>query len=159
VPYYTRFVARFPDVRALAEADESEVLKMWEGLGYYRRARQLHEAARRIVAEHGGAFPNDEAAIRALPGVGRYVAGAILSLAFDPPAPILEANTQRVVARLLACRGDMNSTAVRERLWEAAERLVPPTGAGTFNQAFMELGALVCAPRAPLCLICPVAGE
>ncbi len=159
VPYYTRFLARFPDVRALAEAEESEVLKLWEGLGYYRRARQLHAAAKTIVAEHGGSFPRDHDAIRALPGVGRYIAGAILSFAFDHPAPILEANTQRVVARWLACRGDVTQSAIQERLWQAAARLVPPTGAATFNQAFMELGALVCIPREPLCLVCPVAAE
>ncbi len=159
VPYYARFLARFPDVRALAAAEAAEVLKLWEGLGYYRRARQLHAAARTIVADHGGTFPRDPDAIRALPGVGRYIAGAILSFAFDQPAPILEANTQRVLARWLACREDIKQTSVQERLWRAAERLVPPTGAATFNQAFMELGALVCIPRGPLCLVCPVAAE
>jgi A/G-specific adenine glycosylase len=159
VPFYTRFLTRFPDVRALAEADETEVLKYWEGLGYYRRARQLHAAARTLVAEHGGIFPDDPDAIRALPGVGRYIAGAILSFAFDRPAPILEANTQRVLARWLALREDLKTRASQERLWEAAERLVPSEGAGTFNQAFMELGALVCVPRAPRCLVCPVGSE
>jgi A/G-specific adenine glycosylase len=159
VPYYTRFLARFPDVGALATADEAEVLKAWEGLGYYRRARQLHAAARVIVSEYGGKFPDDPDALRALPGVGRYIAGAILSIAFDHPAPILEANTQRVLARLLACRENVRSTATQKRLWDAAARLVPPTGAGAFNQALMELGALVCVPREPHCLICPVAAE
>jgi A/G-specific adenine glycosylase len=159
VPFYTRFLARFPDVRALAAADETEVLKVWEGLGYYRRARQLHAAARRIVAEHGGTFPDEPDAIRALPGVGRYIAGAILSFAFDRRAPILEANTLRVLARWLAFRDDLGKSASQERLWQEAARLVPDEGAGTFNQAFMELGALVCLPRAPLCLVCPVAAE
>jgi A/G-specific adenine glycosylase len=159
VPYFERFLGRFPSVAALAEADEAEVLKMWEGLGYYRRARQLHAAARAIVREHGGAFPDDPEAIRALPGVGRYIAGAVLSFAFDRPAPIIEANTQRVLARWLAWREDLKSAASQARLWQAAERLVPPQGAGTFNQAFMELGALVCTPRAPMCLVCPVASE
>jgi A/G-specific adenine glycosylase len=159
VPYYARFLARFPDVRALAEADAAEVLKQWEGLGYYRRARQLHAAARAIVADHRGTFPRDPDAIRALPGVGRYIAGAILSFAYDHPAPILEANTQRVLARWLACREEIRQPSVQKRLWRAAERLVPSTGAGTFNQAFMELGALVCVPREPLCLVCPVATE
>jgi A/G-specific adenine glycosylase len=159
VPYYARFLERFPDVRALADAEEPDVLKLWEGLGYYRRARQLHASARTIVADHGGTFPSDSDAIRALPGVGRYIAGAILSFAFDLPAPILEANTQRVLARWLGCREDIKRSSVQERLWLAAERLVPPTGAGTFNQAFMELGALVCIPRGPLCLVCPVAAE
>jgi A/G-specific adenine glycosylase len=159
VPYYTRFLARFPDLRTLAEADEAEVLKVWEGLGYYRRARQLHAAARTIVAQHGGTLPDDPEAIRALPGVGRYIAGAILSFAYDRPAPILEANTQRVLARWLAFRDDLKKNSSQEQLWQAAERLVPPHGAGTFNQAFMELGALICVPRAPRCLVCPVASE
>src|SRR5262245_30535108 len=102
VPYFGRFLERFPTVQALAAADEAEVLKTWEGLGYYRRARQLHAAARAVVGRHGGEFPDDPDAVRALPGVGRYIAGAILSFAFDRPAPIVEANTQRVLARLLA---------------------------------------------------------
>jgi A/G-specific adenine glycosylase len=159
VPYYERFLARFPDVQALADADETEVLKFWEGLGYYRRARQLHAAARAIVSEHGGTFPEDPAAIRALPGVGRYIAGAILSFAFDRPAPIVEANTQRVLARLLAWPEELTTSRSQSRLWQAAERLVPPVAAGRFNQAFMDLGALVCTPRTPLCLICPVAAD
>ncbi len=159
VPYFARFLARFPTVADLAAADEADVLKAWEGLGYYRRARQLQGAARAIVAGHGGAFPDDPDAIRALPGVGRYIAGAVLSFAFDRPAPIVEANTQRVLARWLAWGEDLRSTRSQARLWEAAGRLVPGSGAGTFNQAFMELGALVCIPRAPLCLACPVAGS
>ena len=159
IPYFERFLRRFPSLEALAEADEVEGLKMWEGLGYYRRARQLHAAARAIAREHGGVFPDDPEAIRALPGVGRYIAGAVLSFAFDRPAPIVEANTQRVLARWLAWRGDLKSSATQARLWQAAERLVPPEGAGTFNQAFMELGALVCTPRAPMCLVCPVAAD
>jgi A/G-specific adenine glycosylase len=159
VPYFERFLRRFPTVRALAEADEAEVLKAWEGLGYYRRARQLHAAARAVVDRHGGVFPDDPEAVRALPGVGRYIAGAVLSFAFDRPVPIVEANTQRVLARWLAWRGDLKASATQARFWQAAERLVPPSGAGTFNQAFMELGALVCTPRAPRCLVCPVAGD
>ena len=159
VPYFARFLARFPTVASLAEADEADVLKAWEGLGYYRRARQLQAAARAVVLEHGGTFPIDPEAIRALPGVGRYIAGALLSFAFDRPAPIVEANTQRVLARWLAWGEDLKTTRSQARLWEAASRLVPETGAGTFNQAFMELGALICIPRAPLCLACPVAKE
>jgi A/G-specific adenine glycosylase len=157
VPYFERFLRQFPDPKALADADEADVLKAWEGLGYYRRARQLQAAARMIVDVHGGKIPNDPAAVRALPGVGRYIAGAILSLAFDRPEPILEANSQRVLARLLAWRGDLKASATRARLWEAAERLVPPRGAGIFNQALMELGALLCTPRQPSCLLCPLA--
>jgi A/G-specific adenine glycosylase len=159
VPYFERFLARFPTVAALAAADESEVVKAWEGLGYYRRARQLHAAARAVVRDHGGVIPDEPDALRALPGVGRYIAGAVLSIAFDRPAPIVEANTQRVLARWLAWRGDLRSPASRARLWEAAGWLVPPQGAGEFNQAFMELGATVCTPRAPMCLVCPVAAD
>jgi len=159
VPFFTRFLERFPTVRDLAEADEADVLKAWEGLGYYRRARQLQAAARAIMEDHSGSFPEDPEAIRALPGVGRYIAGAILSFAFDQAAPIVEANTQRVLARWLAWGEDLKSSRSQARLWEAAARMVPETGAGAFNQAFMELGALVCIPRTPLCLACPVSGE
>ena len=156
VPYFERFLGRFPDVRSLAAADESEVLKAWEGLGYYRRARQLHAAARMIVDEYGGTIPPDPAAVRALPGVGRYIAGAILSFAFDRPEPIVEANSQRVLARLLAIEENLKSASTQERIWQAAARLVPAVGAGKFNQALIELGALVCAPREPGCLVCPL---
>jgi A/G-specific adenine glycosylase len=156
MPYYERFLRRFPDVGALAEAEEADVLKAWEGLGYYRRARQLHAAAKTIVEAHGGAMPRDPARVRALPGVGRYMAGAILSFAFDLPEPIVEANTQRVLARLLAWRGELKASATQARLWQAAGRLVPSQGAGAFNQAFMDLGAVVCTPRTPSCLLCPL---
>jgi A/G-specific adenine glycosylase len=159
VPYFVRFIERFPTVEALAEADEADVLRAWEGLGYYRRARQLHAAARAIVREHGGVLPGDPAALRRLPGVGRYVAGAICSLAFDRPEPILEANTRRVLARVLAWEGDLAEAASQDRLWLAAARLVPPVGAGRFNEALMELGATVCTVREPSCLICPIAGD
>jgi A/G-specific adenine glycosylase len=159
VPFFARFLERFPTVRDLAEADEADVLKAWEGLGYYRRARQLQAAARAIMDDHSGSFPEDAESIRALPGVGRYIAGAILSFAFDQAAPIVEANTQRVLSRWLAWGEDLKSSRSQARLWEAAERMVPEVGAGAFNQAFMELGALVCIPRTPLCLACPVAGE
>ena len=157
IPFFERFMARFPDVVALAAADEAEVIKAWEGLGYYRRARQLHQAAKRIMSDHAGAIPADRAAVRTLPGVGRYIAGAILSFAFDQPEPIVEANTQRVLARLLAVRDDLKLASTNERLWQAAARLVPPENAGAFNQALMDLGALVCTPREPGCLVCPLA--
>lgn len=159
IPYFERFLSRFPTIQALADADETEVLKAWEGLGYYRRARLLHAAARAVATEHGGVFPTSPDAIRALPGVGRYIAGAIRSFAFDQSAPIVEANTQRVLARWLTWREDLKSSRSQARLWEAAERLVPAQGAGHFNQAFMELGALLCTPRSPSCLVCPVAAE
>jgi A/G-specific adenine glycosylase len=156
IPYFERFLGRFPNVGALAAADESDVLKSWEGLGYYRRARQLHAAARMIVDEYGGRIPADLAAVRALPGVGRYIAGAILSFAFDRPEPIVEANSQRVLARLLAIKENLKTASTQEHIWQAAGRLVPAVGAGTFNQALMELGALVCTPREPGCLVCPL---
>jgi A/G-specific adenine glycosylase len=157
IPYFDRFLRRFPDARSLAEADEADVVKAWEGLGYYRRARQLQAAAQQVVRMHGGNIPDDAAAVRALPGVGPYIAGAVLSFAFDRPEPIVEANSQRVLARLVALRDDLKSTAARRRVWLAAGRLVPPRRAGDFNQAMMDLGALLCTPRQPSCLLCPVA--
>jgi A/G-specific adenine glycosylase len=156
VSYFDRFVKRYPDFASLAAADEGEVLKAWEGLGYYRRARQLHAAARAIVAEHGGRMPRDRGAVRALPGVGRYMAGAILSQGFDLPEPIVEANSRRVLTRLVGERGDVATAKPQARLWDVAARLVSGERAGDFNQALMELGALVCTPREPSCLICPV---
>ncbi len=156
--YFTRFMEALPTIAALAAADEQAVLRLWEGLGYYRRARQLHRAAQVMVAEHDGRIPNDREAVRRLPGVGRYTAGAILSIAFDRSEPILEANTVRLLARLLALRGDTARSDAQRLLWLAAEKLLPPRrGAGQFNQALMELGSQVCRPRDPLCLICPLA--
>lgn len=159
VPYFERFLARFPTLPDLAEADEADVVKAWEGLGYYRRARQLHAAARAVMADHGGVIPDDPHALLALPGVGRYIAGAILSFAFGRRAPIVEANTQRVLARWLAWPDDLRAPRSQARFWEAASRIVPDDDPATFNQAFMELGALVCIPRKPLCLACPVSSE
>ena len=169
-PRFGAFLAVFPTIAALATAKEEAVLRQWEGLGYYRRARQLHAAAQRIVAEHNGQFPREIEAIRALPGIGRYTAGAIASIAFDQRQPILEANTLRVWARLLAEPRPLTSAAAQERLWQAAEMILPKntTGqasgtqgsdflsSGTINQALMDLGSGVCLPRAPLCLLCPV---
>jgi A/G-specific adenine glycosylase len=159
VPYFERFVAQFPTAAALAAADETDVVKAWEGLGYYRRARQLHAAAKAIVERHHGAMPDDSEALQALPGVGRYMAGAILSFAFDKAAPIVEANTQRVLARLIAWKEDLKTTRSQREVWKLAERLVPMEGAGRFNQAIMELGATVCAPKTPSCLLCPLSKE
>ena len=156
IPYFARFLERFPTLADLALAEEDDVLKAWEGLGYYRRARQLQGAAKAVLRDHNGVFPSDPESIRNLPGVGPYIAGALLSFAFDQPAPILEANTQRVVARWLAWDQDLKAKSTQNRLWQAAARLVPDQQAGTFNQAFMELGALVCSPRKPLCSECPV---
>lgn len=156
IPYYERFLARFPDVRQLAAADEHEVLRHWEGLGYYRRARQLHRAARQIVANHDGTFPQAQVDVERLAGIGRYTCGAILSIALDQPAPILEANTVRLHSRLLAILDDPASPAAQKRLWQFAAQVLPRRGAGELNQALMELGSLVCTPRAPRCGDCPI---
>ncbi|HEY2410931.1 MAG TPA: A/G-specific adenine glycosylase [Pirellulaceae bacterium] len=157
VPYWERFLARFPDPTSLAAADEREVLRQWEGLGYYRRARQLHAAANKIVCEHDGVFPATYDAVRALPGIGRYTAGAILSIGLDQKLPILEANTIRVLSRLSGYTKDVQSTAGREYLWSVAEKVLPNSQCGFFNQALMELGSEICTPKAPACGGCPVA--
>jgi A/G-specific adenine glycosylase len=157
IPYWERFLTRFPDVTTLAAADEREVLKLWEGLGYYRRARQLHAAAQLIVKEHDGRFPKAYEAVRALPGIGRYTAGAILSIGLDQRLPILEANTIRVLSRLTAYAGDPASTAGQKQLWAVAEAILPVKRCGAFNQALMELGSEVCTPRSPACDRCPAA--
>lgn len=156
-PYFARFLAALPDVQSLAAADEQQVLRLWEGLGYYRRARGLHAAAQKIVSGHDGRFPSDVATLRKLPGVGRYTAGAIASIAFDQPAPILEANTVRLFTRLVAYRGDATSSKGQNVLWGLAEELLPRRNVSAFNQALMELGSLVCTPREPNCTECPVA--
>jgi A/G-specific adenine glycosylase len=155
--YFRRFVAAFPSIADLAAANEQEVLRLWEGLGYYRRARQLHRAAREIVEQHGGHFPRDMETVRKLPGIGRYTAGAILSIAFDQRAPILEANTERLFARLIGYQDNPKASAAQSVLWSTAERLLPRKDVGLFNQALMELGSLVCAPKLPDCETCPVA--
>ncbi len=154
-PLFRRFLERFPNVAALAAADQDEVLRYWEGLGYYRRAKALHAAAQRIVHEYGGQIPDDRDALLCLPGIGPYTAGAILSFAFDRSAPILEANSRRVLRRIFADR--TGSYAVRDsRLWDWAARLVPQRHPGPYNQALMELGSLVCQPQKPRCEVCPV---
>ena len=157
VPYFQRFIAEFPTIRSLATAHEDAVLRLWEGLGYYRRARQLHKAAQVIVHEHNGVFPHDPESVKALPGIGRYTAGAILSIAFEAREPILEANTIRVLSRLIAYRDDTTSTEAQRVLWRAAEDFLPRKNVGDFNQAMMELGSEVCTPREPRCEACPVA--
>ena len=156
VPYFERFLKRFPTLAVLASAKEEEVLRLWEGLGYYSRARNIHKTARRIVGEHDGVFPDDLEALRELPGIGRYTAGAIASFAFQRPAPILEANTLRLYSRLLGFRGDPRSAAGQKLLWEFATQIVPRTRPDQFNQALMELGATLCSPEEPECPRCPV---
>ncbi len=162
IPYYRRFLERFPTLQALAQADEDSVLAHWSGLGYYRRARMLHAGAREVVAQYGGRVPEDPAARRALPGVGRYTAGAIGSIAFGKPEAVVDGNVARVLARLLHIDLPLGTSAMDRRLWEEAEglvRRVPPGRPGDFNQALMELGATVCRPRQPTCELCPLADE
>jgi A/G-specific adenine glycosylase len=155
IGYFERWMKRFPDFAALAAASEADVLHAWQGLGYYARARNLHRAAKAVMEKHVGKFPRDLDAIRALPGVGRYTAGAVATFAFDAPTPIVDANIARVLARLLDFRQPIDTTTGREALWEAASRLVPKKNAGVYNEALMELGALVCLPH-PNCGACPV---
>jgi len=155
LPYYERFLARFPDVQTLAAASATEVLASWAGLGYYRRARQLQEAARRIV--QAGDFPRDYAGWRALPGVGDYTAAAIASIALGEPRAVLDGNVLRVLSRLVAESGAIERSETRRRLAELAERLLDRREPGRFNQALMELGATVCLPKGPRCESCPVA--
>ena len=155
-PYFERFLKRFPNVAALAAAKEEDVLHLWQGLGYYSRARNLRKAAQAIVS-NGGEFPQSIESLRQLPGIGRYTAGAIISFAFDRPAPILEANTLRLYCRLLGFRDDPRATSGQRTLWSFAERLVPTKSPGEFNQALMDLGATVCTPVEPRCNECPVA--
>ena len=156
VPYFERFLQTFPTLTALAAADEQEVLRLWEGLGYYRRARDLHRAARQLVATHGGTFPNNPERLRGVPGMGRYTVNAVLSQAFDRRLPILEANSQRVLCRLFGQASDPQRAPLRGWLWHAAETILPHKRAGQFNQALMELGALVCTPSEPRCDECPL---
>ena len=155
IPYFERFLTQFPDIHTLAAADESEVLKLWEGLGYYSRARNIHRAAKQLASERDGVFPENVDELVALPGIGRYTAGAIMSFAFNRPAPIVEANTLRLYSRLLALEEDPRSTRGQRILWSFAEHLLPRSNAGEFNQALMELGSQTCTPTAPDCPHCP----
>jgi A/G-specific adenine glycosylase len=150
IAHYREFLRRFPTVEKLAAAREASVLAAWSGLGYYRRARMLHAAAKVIVREHGGKFPASEEGLRELPGVGRYTAAAIASIAFEDPTAVVDGNVERVLQRVAGKR------LVGEELWAAANALLDRKRPGDFNQAMMELGAVVCTPRAPGCLTCPV---
>lgn len=177
IPYYERFLARFPDVFALAKAPLDDVLKVWEGAGYYARARNLHRAAKIVAEQYGGKFPRRVEKLRELPGIGRYTAGAIASIAFNATTPVVDGNVARVLCRVYAIREDPKASATQEQLWNIATDLIPErtqtrqikTEQGTitrrvrvrghareFNQALMELGATICVPKNPRCLICPV---
>ena len=157
IPYYERFLERFPDIRALAEAPDEEVLRLWSGLGYYSRARNLQLAAQQIVARHGGEFPRTAEEALALPGIGSYTAAAILSIAFGAKHAVLDGNVARVLARLDAIQGDLRENGRWRSLQNAADKLLDPKSPSDWNESMMELGAMVCTPRAPQCLVCPVA--
>jgi A/G-specific adenine glycosylase len=157
IPYYERFLQRFPDIAALARAPDEEVLRLWSGLGYYSRARNLQRAAQLIVVEHGGEFPQTAEAALALPGIGSYTAAAILSIAFGAKYAVLDGNVARVLARLDAVRGDFREGARWQELQHSADELLERRAPSDWNQAMMELGAMICTPRAPQCLRCPVA--
>ncbi len=154
--YFQRWLERFPDIHTLAEAPESELLRLWEGLGYYNRARNLQKAARAVIEEHGGVFPDQLAALRALPGVGPYTAGAVMSFAHDKPAPLVDGNVARVFARLFDHRAAIELPATQKSLWSWAETLLPPNRVREYNSALMELGQRICRKAAPDCLACPV---
>ena len=157
IPYYERFLLRFPDMRALAEAPQEEVLRLWSGLGYYSRARNLQKAAQQIMAQHAGQFPGEEESVLALSGIGPYTGAAILSIAFGAKHAVLDGNVARVLARLRAIRGDLRESRRWQSLQNIAQELLDPKAPGDWNQAMMELGAMICTPRAPQCLLCPVA--
>jgi A/G-specific adenine glycosylase len=156
IPYFERFLLAFPTVTALAAASEHDVLRLWEGLGYYRRARDLYRAARELQSAHRGVIPSDPTLLEDVPGMGRYTRNAVLSQAYDVRLPILEANSQRVLCRLFGRMEDPTCGPLRTWLWRTAESLLPRRGVGEFNQAIMELGALVCTPTAPKCEECPL---
>lgn len=159
VPYYERFFRSFPTLEALANAPEDDVLKLWEGLGYYSRARNIWKAAKHIWTTHGGEFPKSVSELQELPGIGRYTAGAIVSFAYDEPAPILEANTQRVYSRLIGLLEDPTTAKGQRILWQFAADILPRKNPGQMNQALMELGATICTPKNPACHECPVSRE
>ena len=160
IPYYERFLKRFPTLESLAKAGEQTLLECWSGLGYYRRARMMQAAARKVVSEHGGRFPKSFEELRALPGVGDYTAAAVASIAFERPCAVLDGNVMRVLTRLDDDARDITSSLVRQDLQQRAQRLIECSGSrsrGAFNQAMMELGSLLCTRSSPQCVICPVA--
>lgn len=155
-PYYFRFLDAYPTVEALAAAPLDDVLKLWEGLGYYSRARNLHRAAQMVASELGGQFPDTPDELLRLPGVGAYTAGAVASIAFDRRAPVLDGNVIRVLSRITDLADDVAQSSTQARLWQLAEAYLPAERAGDYNQALMDLGRMVCRPREPLCAQCPV---
>ena len=157
IPYYERFLERFPNLQALAAAPEEEVLRLWSGLGYYSRARNLQKTAHKIVAEHGGEFPSRPEDVLKLPGIGNYTAAAILSIASQKEYAVLDGNVARVLARLGVIRGDLRVAQQWQKLQECADAYLDRKSPGDWNQAMMELGATLCAPKSPRCLLCPVA--
>jgi A/G-specific adenine glycosylase len=156
MPYYERFLARFPNVGSLAAAPQQEVLKLWSGLGYYSRARNLHEAAKQIVARHNSKFPRTLDAALELPGIGDYTAAAVLSIAYDVPLAVLDGNVARVLARIHAIPGDLRAPRTWRTLTETAGHLLACQSPSDWNQALMELGEVICTPKSPRCLVCPV---
>jgi A/G-specific adenine glycosylase len=157
IPYFERWMERFPTINELATASLQEVLAIWEGLGYYGRARNLHKAAQVVMCEYGGVIPGEVRLLRKLPGVGRYTAGAIASIAFGHDEPILDGNIRRVLARHFNVSEDVRSPAGEHHLWQLADEHLPPGYAGEYNQALMDLGASICSPRSPECEGCPLA--
>ena len=158
IPYFLRWMERFPSLEALAAASEQDVLAVWEGLGYYSRARNLHRAAQVVMEQHAGELPHTRAALERLPGIGRYTAGAIASIAFGQDEPALDANIRRVLARVFDVSLPARSPQGEARLWELARQVLPPGRAGDFNQALMDLGSAICTPHNPACLLCPIQG-
>ena len=156
IPYYERWLKAFPNVHSLARAPLDRVLKLWEGLGYYTRARNLHKTAIQIVENFGGELPSDPELLRTLPGIGKYTAGAIASIAFQKPVPLVDGNVARVLSRLFNLKEDISKPATQDKLYELATSVISHKDPGAFNQALMELGSLVCIPEAPRCAICPV---
>ena len=159
IPYFQRFIEKFPTLEALADADEESVLKAWEGLGYYSRARNLQSAVREVKEKYGGKVPDSEKEMRSLKGVGSYTAGAVLSIAYNKPVPAVDGNVMRVLSRVLLIEEEITKATTRKMMEQAARALIPDDAAADFNQALMELGAIVCTPKDPGCLICPVQNE
>lgn len=159
IPYFERWMQRFPTLESLAAADQTEVLRLWEGLGYYSRARHLHQAAHQVVAQYAGKLPADLKTLLSLPGIGRYTAGAILSIAFDQKQPALDGNIRRVYARITNSSEPLNTTISDKQLWSFTESALPDTRAGDFNQALMDLGAATCTPQNPACDLCPIQSD